>query len=53
MKWDYADRYAQLAPGQIELVEALVKIAEQLERLNKSLRESTGREREVKNGEKS
>lgn len=32
--WQYADKYGELPSGQAEIVEALVKIAEQLAALN-------------------
>ncbi len=37
MIWQYADKYGELPSGQAEIVEALVKIAEQIEQLNKNL----------------
>lgn len=37
MNWQYADKYGELPSGQAEQVEAMVKIAEQLEQLNKHL----------------
>ncbi len=37
MIWNYADKYGELPSGQAEIVEALVKIAEQLEQINKNL----------------
>ena len=37
MNWVYADKFGGLPPGQAEIVEALVVIAEQLEQLNKTL----------------
>jgi hypothetical protein len=37
MQWMYANKYGQLPSGQAEIVEALVKIAEELEQVNKNL----------------
>ena len=37
MNWQYADKYGELPGGIAEQVEAMVKIAEQLEQLNKTL----------------
>ena len=37
MNWEYADKYGALPTGQAEIVEALVAIAEQLEKLNKTM----------------
>ena len=39
MIWQYADRYGELAEPDAMKAEALVKIAEQLEQLNKHLAE--------------
>jgi len=40
MNWMYANKYGELPSGQAEIVEALVAIAEQLERFNENM-EST------------
>ena len=37
MNWIYADKFGELPSGQAEIVEALVAIAEQLERLADSV----------------
>jgi len=37
MNWMYANRYGELQSGQAEIVEALVAIAEMLERLNQNI----------------
>ena len=37
INWNYADKYGELQSGQAEVVEALVEIAEQLDRLNQIL----------------
>ena len=37
MEWFYAKNFGELPSGQAEIVEALVAIAEQLERLNESI----------------
>ena len=37
MIWQYADKFGTLPSGQAEIVEALVEIAEQLEKLNKQI----------------
>jgi len=38
MIWQYADKYGELQPGQAEIVETLVKIAEELEMLNRQIK---------------
>ena len=35
--WIYANKFGELPSGQAEIVEALVQIAEQLDRLNQQL----------------
>ena len=48
MIWQYADKYGELPSGQAEFVEALVKIAEQLEQINKNLKMLKDSEMKVK-----
>ncbi len=37
MIWQYADKYDELPSGKAEIVETLVKIAEELEQINRNL----------------
>jgi len=39
INWTYADKYGELPSGQAEQVEALVEIAEQINKLNGTLYE--------------
>ena len=48
MIWQYADRYGELNNENAMIVEALVKIAEQLEQLNKNLIQIKNSEMKVK-----
>ncbi len=44
MKWFYAKNFGELPPGEAERVEALVAIAEQLERIADALESQNDRE---------
>jgi len=48
MNWDYANRYGELNLKDSMIVEALVKIAEQLEQLNNNLIELKNSEASVR-----
>ena len=47
MFWKYADRYSELMPSESMQIEALVKIAEQLEQINRNLKDMKDTEMKV------
>jgi uncharacterized protein (DUF2141 family) len=48
MNWMYANKYGELPSGQAEIVEALVAIAEMLERLNKNIEGAKNKDGKIK-----
>ena len=50
IRWMYANKIGELPTGQAEIVEALVEIAEQLDRLNKAIKHKALSQAEGKGG---